>query len=173
MLPMRLSDYRAVDRISSKQYTILLFAKKDNSVSIECKNFTNGRIMINRHLWYLQKYKSWTICLRYMYSRLITVNILSIWIPWRFHTLDFICIFWLFVCLLVWRFSSHSRIFHSFGDATIAGERMQILTCSRHLWPLSSEVSLACHTYCDTGHPFILKLFISEDSWHSHRLPSF
>ena len=30
-----------------------------------------------------------------------------------------------------------------------------------HSWPLSSEGSLACHTYCDTGHPFIL--VISED----------
>ena len=30
-----------------------------------------------------------------------------------------------------------------------------------HSWPLSSEGSLACHTYCDTGHPCIL--VISED----------
>ena len=34
-------------------------------------------------------------------------------------------------------------------------------TYARHLWTLSSEGSLACHTYCDTGHPFILVL--SED----------
>ena len=26
-------------------------------------------------------------------------------------------------------------------------------THDRHLWPLSSEGSLACHTYCDMGHP--------------------
>ena len=32
---------------------------------------------------------------------------------------------------------------------------------ARHLWPLSSEGSIACHTYCDTGHPFIM--VISED----------
>ena len=30
-----------------------------------------------------------------------------------------------------------------------------ILTDTRRSWPLSSEGSLACHTYCDTGHPFI------------------
>ena len=36
------------------------------------------------------------------------------------------------------------------------GEGLQILTCARHSWPLSSENSLACHTYCDTGHPFDL-----------------
>ena len=29
------------------------------------------------------------------------------------------------------------------------------LTDTRRSWPLSSEGSLACHTYCDTGHPFI------------------
>ena len=68
---------------------------------------------------------------------------------------------YLFVCL-----EPHSRIFHSFGDVTIAGEVLQILTYARHLWPLSSEGSLACHTYYDTGHPFIM--VISEDPWHSH-----
>ena len=56
--------------------------------------------------------------------------------------------------------------FHSFGDVTITGERLQILKYTRHSWPLSSEDSLACHTYCDTGHPFIM--IISEDLWHSH-----
>ena len=42
------------------------------------------------------------------------------------------------------------RIFHSYGDVTITGEGLQ-----------SSEGSLACHTNCDTGHPFIM--VISED----------
>ena len=26
----------------------------------------------------------------------------------------------------------------------------------RHLWSLSSECSLACHTYCNAGHPFVI-----------------
>ena len=52
------------------------------------------------------------------------------------------------VCLFVWGFSSHSRIYHPYGDVIIAGEGLQILTCAQHLWPLSSEGSLACHTYC-------------------------
>ena len=53
----------------------------------------------------------------------------------------------LFVC----GFSSHSGIFHSYGDVTITGEGVQILThtCTQHSWPLSSEGSLAYHTYCD------------------------
>ena len=37
-------------------------------------------------------------------------------------------------------------------------------------WPFSSEGSLVCNTYCDTGHPFIM--VISEDPWHSHPIPS-
>ena len=43
-----------------------------------------------------------------------------------------------FVCL---RFYDDSRIFHSYGDVTIADEWLQILTYTRHLWPLSSEGS--------------------------------
>ena len=33
---------------------------------------------------------------------------------------------------------SPSRIFLSFGDVTIAGEGLQILTYAQNLWPLSS-----------------------------------
>ena len=71
------------------------------------------------------------------------------------------------VCLFIWSLSFHSRIFHSYGEVTIAGEGLQILTYARYSWPLSSEGSLAC---CDTGLPFIM--VISEDPWHSHLLPS-
>ena len=51
---------------------------------------------------------------------------------------------------------SHSRIFHSYGNVTITGEGLQILTYALYSWPQSSEGSLACHTYCDTGHLFII-----------------
>ena len=42
-------------------------------------------------------------------------------------------------------------------------------------WPMlrmamSSEGSLACDTFCDTGHSFLM--VILEDPWHSHLLPS-
>ena len=72
----------------------------------------------------------------------------------------------LFVCL---GFSSHSRIFHSFGDVTNTGEGLQMLTYSLHLWPMSSKGSLKCHTYCDTDLLFIM--VIPKDP-HSHLLPS-
>ena len=41
-------------------------------------------------------------------------------------------IFCSFVSLFVWGFSSHSRIFHPYGDITIVGEGLQILTYARH-----------------------------------------
>ena len=63
-----------------------------------------------------------------------------------------------------------TRKFHSFGDVRIAGEGLQILTFARHLRQLSSESSLAWHTYCDTGHPFIM--VISENPWRSLLMPS-
>ena len=64
----------------------------------------------------------------------------------------------MFVCC----FSSHSRIYHSFGDVTIDGEGLQILTYDPHLWLLSSEsFFLACHTYCDPG--FIMVISELED----------
>ena len=69
---------------------------------------------------------------------------------------------------LVWDFSSHSRIFHSFGNVTIAGEGLQTVTYARQLWPLSSQGSLTCNTYCDTSQPFIVVM--SEDPGHSHFL---
>ena len=53
--------------------------------------------------------------------------------------------------------SLHLRTIYSYGEVTITGEGLQ-MTYARHLWPLSSEGSLACHTYCDTS-PFIV--FIS------------
>ena len=56
---------------------------------------------------------------------------------------------------------SVSKIAHSFEGVTITSEGVHILTNTGHLWPLSSEGSLTCHTYCDTGQPFII--VISED----------
>ena len=70
----------------------------------------------------------------------------------------------LFVCGC----TSHWIVFHPYGDVTIINERLQILTYTRHSWQLGSKGSLTCHTYCDTGHLFIM--VISEDPWHSHLL---
>ena len=54
--------------------------------------------------------------------------------------------------LFVWRFSSHSNIFHSYGDIIITGEGLHILICTRQTWPLSIEGSSASNTYCHTEH---------------------
>ena len=51
-----------------------------------------------------------------------------------------------FICLIV-VFHPTQEFFYSYGDATITGEGLQILTYAWHSWPLSSEGSLACHVY--------------------------
>ena len=70
----------------------------------------------------------------------------------------------------VWDLSSHSKNFHSYGDVTILGEGLQILTNARHSWAVIIEGFLACHTHCDTGHPYFM--VISEDPRHLHLFPS-
>ena len=65
-----------------------------------------------------------------------------------------ICLFvWFLFCLFV--VSSHSTIVHLHEDVPITGDGLQILTLTWHSWPLSSDILLACHAYCDTDHPFI------------------
>ena len=56
--------------------------------------------------------------------------------------LDYLSTTVLFVCLFVWRFSPHSKNFHSFVDVIMTGEWPQILIYAPHLWPLKSEGSL-------------------------------
>ena len=76
-------------------------------------------------------------------------------IIWTIHT----CFF--FVCLFgVYRMKNFTGCWL----------RATVLAYFRHSWLLSSEGSLACHTYCDTRHPFTM--VISEDPWHSHLLPN-
>ena len=65
-------------------------------------------------------------------------------------------------------FSSHSRVFHSFVDVTIAGEGLRILIYALQLWALSSEGSLAC--------PAVQGVSVYNGHirglWHSHLMPS-
>ena len=50
------------------------------------------------------------------------------------------CSSFVFFCLVIWSLSSHSRIFHWYGDVTIAGEGLQILTYARHSWRIISDM---------------------------------
>ena len=61
----------------------------------------------------------------------------------------------MFVCLGVSNISLKLR-------RHLYNEGLQILTYAQHKWTFSS--SLTCHTYCYTGHPFIM--VISENSRH-------
>ena len=91
----------------------------------------------------------------------LTYNLKGVFIIFIFC---FLFLLALIVCLF--EILRHTREFlHSYGDVKIIREGLQILTYTRHSWSFSSEGSLACHTFCDTGHPFIM--IISEDPWHS------
>ena len=60
----------------------------------------------------------------------------------------------LFVCLLVCLFGVFRPTREFFTHFAVEG--LQILTYALPLWPFSSEGSIACHNFCDTGHPFIM-----------------
>ena len=49
--------------------------------------------------------------------------------------------------MFAWGLSSYARIFHSYCEDIITVEGLQ-MTYAWHSWPLNSEGSLACHTYC-------------------------
>ena len=75
---------------------------------------------------YLSKKKDqW---LKYIYNNSIEYALQDIE-----YTSHILFVFCLFVCLV---FSSHSRIFHLYGDITIAAKGLQMLTYARHLWGL-------------------------------------
>ena len=77
---------------------------------------------------------------------------------WRFAEYRFcffgVC-FWVFIPLLnvslVWK--RHHYWW-----------RAQDFAYTRHSWPLSNEGSLACHTFCDTGHRFIMVICADCDT---------
>jgi hypothetical protein len=68
--------------------------------------------------------------------------------------------------LIIYCYTSRSRIFQLYGDVTIAGEGLQNLGL-RSTGPLSREGSLSCHTCCDTG----LRLFRSHPKDRSIQSP--
>ena len=145
--------------------------------------FTSCRCGLKIHYWCKNKKKSQTIYvhaltisfLLWMYNDVLDTHMwarkLSIFFVSCIARVYFAHVFVRFFCLFacLW-FSSHLRSFHSYENVTIADVGLKIFTYSPHSWPLNSDGSLAYHTYCDTGHPFII--VISEDMCHSQLLPS-
>ena len=72
--------------------------------------------------------------------------------------------FSLFVCLFAWGFSCHSMNYVLIWRRRHYGGGLQVLTYARHLWPLSSEDYLACHTFFETGQPFIMVISETRDT---------
>ena len=121
-------------------YTLIDFIPMN---MIHIKPYFKGSILFTATNWSIRMMKtvSWLqyedlffIINKYFYKT-VTYNKL----------LMFVCLFLEFIVPL-----------DVYVDVTIAGEGLQILNNARHSWPLSSEGSLACHTYCVTGYPFIM-----------------
>jgi hypothetical protein len=68
----------------------------------------------------------------------------------------------LMVCLFVC-FESHEQFFSYLATVTIAGDRAANLDLCLVLTAFSSEDSFTCHTYCDTGPPFLRSY--PKDPW--------
>jgi hypothetical protein len=64
----------------------------------------------------------------------------------------------MFVC-----FESHEQFFSYLATVTIAGDRAANLDLCLALTAFSSEGSFTCHTYCDTGLPFLRSY--PKDPW--------
>jgi hypothetical protein len=62
-------------------------------------------------------------------------------------------VFCLFVCLFY--FESHEQFFSYLATVTITGDKAANLDLCLALTAFSSEGSFTCHTYCDTGPPFL------------------
>jgi hypothetical protein len=52
-------------------------------------------------------------------------------------------------------FESHEQFFSYLATVTITDDRAANLDLSLALTAFSSEVAFTCHTYCDTGSPFL------------------
>ena len=81
------------------------------------------------------------------------------------NSIAFIEIIYLIICLFVCGLTFNSRILEKISscrghiEVSITAQGLQIFNW--HSWPLSTEGSLSCHAYCDTGHSF--PMVISED----------
>ena len=75
----------------------------------------------------------------------------------------------MFVCLFVC-FTSHSKIFHSFGDVTIVCWKAANFDLCSALMAIEQWGFFSLLHLLWSEHPF--KIDISEDPWHSHLLPS-
>ena len=58
-----------------------------------------------------------------------------------------------YVCLFAWGFSPTREFFTHLETLPLPAKGCKFLTYHRHSWPLISEGSLTCHTYCNLHGP--------------------
>ena len=67
-------------------------------------------------------------------------------------------------CLLFWVYRPTWEFFTHREKSPVPVKGYKFFTYAWYSWPLNSEGSLVCHTYCDTGHPFIWSSPRSRDT---------
>jgi hypothetical protein len=71
--------------------------------------------------------------------------------------------------LIVYGFTSRSRIFHLHGDVTLPMKGCKILGFAQRSGPLSREGSLSCHTCCDMGPRFFRSNLKDQWTFTTHK----
>jgi hypothetical protein len=93
------------------------------------------------HTWFHLRYIRGSV-LAHLFLRFViptcVLRLITLW-----YLSHFIEIAW----LIIYGFTSRSRVFHLYGDVTIAKFRPM-------LWAFEEEGSLSNHIYCDSGHKF-------------------
>ena len=80
-------------------------------------------------------------------------------------------IMFLFVYLRV--FIPLENFFTHMETSAIPMKGLQILTYARHSWPYHNEGTLACHTCCDIGPPFIIVISEDPSSPKTHKMHTY
>ena len=117
-----------------QQNHILKCSKKNTPSFFKVRNFFFG-FSHSQYMYHIiwnisyQPNKTWKTSLDNLSS--IHINVSTICKCFDFYR-----------CLVFRGFTSHSRVFHTYGDVTITNEGLQILN-----YTLTSEASLSCHTY--------------------------
>ena len=165
-LNTRKSINQSIYRIFSKTYFIDFRGEVNTihtckALMLQWERFLKNIMFITISVWHNLTKISGLSCNLWMRNTNLLFVCLGFNIPlenfsliWRRHHYQF-CLF----VFIFGGFSSNSRLFHRWRTANF--DLCSVLMAIEH--------SIACHTYCDTGHRF--KMVISEDPWHSHLLP--
>ena len=122
------------------QPSILLVFTEDMTI------YSWYEFQMNFYSWHFWMNHEWTLIYMYIYMLLYYTSMTFKCVqgpigPWYFY-IDWLIVYW---------FTSCSRIFHSNRDVTIVNTGLQRVCLFARRWrSLNREGSVSCHTQCDT-----------------------